>query len=140
MLAKEKQMKLTIGVLANSANVNIETIRYYQKVGLIKEPKKPISGFRYYPHETISRVLFIKKAQELGFTLKQIQELLDLGDGHCKDIQVLANQKLDEIDSRIKNLRTMRKALNDLVGQCETSKNNDVRCALIEALTKNLLK
>jgi len=139
MIAKVINQKLTIGKLAKSANVNIETIRYYQDVGLINEPKKPLNGFRHYPRETITRVLFIKKTQELGFTLKQIQELLTLGDGHCKEIQELANEKLIEIDSRMAGLRTMRKALNDLVDQCETSKNNnDVRCALIEALTKNL--
>ncbi len=129
--------KLTIGALAKCANVNIETIRYYQKVGLIKEPKKPLNGFRHYPDESISRVFFIKKAQELGFTLKQIQELLTLGDGHCKDIQVLANKKLEEIDSRIKNLRTMRSALSDLVKQCEVSSDDDVHCALVESLMKN---
>jgi len=130
--------KLTIGVLAKAANVNIETIRYYQNVGLIEEPKKPLNGFRHYPHEDIKRVLFVKKAQEIGFTLKQIQELLDLGDGHCKDIQVLANQKLEEIDSKIKGLRTMRKALSGLVKQCEVSDENDIHCALIETITKNL--
>jgi len=129
--------KFTIGVLAKSANVNIETIRYYQKIGLINEPKKPLSGFRYYPQDAVTRVLFVKKAQEIGFTLKQIQELLSLGDGHCKDIQVLANQKLNEIDSKIKDLRTMRKALSSLVKQCDVS-SDGVHCALVESLTKNL--
>jgi len=132
--------KLTIGALAKAANVNIETIRHYQKVGLLKEPKKPLNGFRYYPNDAVTRVLFIKKAQELGFTLKQIQELLDLGDGRCKDIQELANKKLTEIEFRMTGLRTMRKALKDLVSQCETSKNNNVRCALIETLTDSVSK
>jgi len=138
MPAKITKKKLTIGALAKAANVNIETIRYYQKVGLVIEPKKPANGFRYYPHEAITRVLFIKKVKELGFTLKQIKELLALGDGHCNEIQELANEKLVEIESMMKGLRTMRKALKDLVGQCESSKSTDIRCALVESVTKSI--
>jgi MerR family mercuric resistance operon transcriptional regulator len=67
---------LTIGRLAKSANVNVETVRYYQRVGLIKEPPKPPAGYRVYTGDTINRIRFIKRAQQLGFTLHEITELL----------------------------------------------------------------
>ena len=73
-------MELTIGRLAQSAGVNVETIRYYQRVGLLKEPEKPAYGYRHYPPDTVARIRFIKRAQQLGFTLEEISELLSLGD------------------------------------------------------------
>jgi len=126
---------LTIGRLAKSANVNVETIRYYQKKGLLKEPRKPKTGYRQYSTDYVARVCFIKRAQQLGFTLKQIQELLDLGSGRCKEVHALAEIKLVEIESRLNDLRTMRRSLSDLVKQC-TNGDKDVHCALITSLTK----
>lgn len=128
---------LTIGKLAAIADVNIETIRYYQRMNLIVEPIKPSTGFRVYPESDVERVRFIKRAQQLGFTLKEIQELLDLGEGHCQEIQALAKQKLEKIESHMKDLKAMRKALNALLVQCETDKNSDVHCAIIDSLNKN---
>lgn len=127
---------LTIGSLAKSANVNVETIRYYQKKGLLKEPRKPKTGYRKYSIDYVTRVCFIKRAQQLGFTLKQIHELLDLGSGRCKEVQTLAENKLVEIETRLNDLRAMRRSLADLVKQC-TSGDKNVHCALISSLTKN---
>jgi len=126
--------RLTIGKLATTSEVNVETIRYYQRVGLIKEPPKPLNGFRVYPASDVNRVRFIKRAQPLGFTLKEIHELLDLGGGHCREIQVLAKQKLEKIESHMRDLKAMRKALNALVTQCELDENSDIHCALIDSL------
>ncbi len=73
---------LTIGFLAGAAEVNVETVRYYQRFGIIDEPLKPFDGYRVYPPETVGRIRFIKRAKQLGFSLKEISELLELGDGH----------------------------------------------------------
>ncbi len=137
---EKKHHAMTIGSLAKAANVNIETIRYYQKMALLKEPKKPVSGFRQYSSDYIDRVCFIKRAQQLGFTLKQIQELLDLGDGHCKEVRELAEQKLEEIEARIKDLRNIRKSLNEMIKHCDITEEQDVRCALISSLSTQALK
>ena len=127
---------LTIGRLAKQSSVNVETIRYYQRVGLIVEPKKPPTGFRIYPVDYVSRIKFVKRAQELGFTLKEIEDLLDLGDGNCQQVQHLAEQKLHQINERLRDLKAMKRAVSDLLKQCKTSETN-VHCALIESLNKN---
>ncbi|HHI94305.1 MAG TPA: MerR family transcriptional regulator [Gammaproteobacteria bacterium] len=128
---------LTIGKLAAAAGVNVETIRYYQRLKLIIEPAKPDQGYRHYPAEYVLRVRFIKRAQQLGFTLKEIQELLELGDGHCQQVQQLAQVKLKKIRERITDLTAMYDALDSLLTQCQTSEADDARCALIETITAN---
>lgn len=132
-----KKNALTIGILAKSSNVNVETIRYYQKMELLAEPAKPKSGFRIYPQAYIDRINFIKRAQLLGFTLKQIRELLTLGDGHCKQVQELAGEKLNEIEIRIKDLKIMRKSLSDLLARCDDTYETNTHCALVEALAQS---
>ena len=76
-----KRKSITIQIAAKKAGIGIETIRYYQRIGLIKKPEKPLSGYRVYPEETITRLLFIQRAKELGFSLAEISNLLGLGDG-----------------------------------------------------------
>lgn len=125
---------LTIGKLARKAEVNVETVRYYQRVGLLKEPDKPAYGFRCYPADDIARIRFIKRAQQLGFTLKEISELLSLGDGHCADVQALAEQKRDKIDLQISDLQAMRRVLTDLLEACRSDRSSD-HCAVIDALS-----
>jgi MerR family mercuric resistance operon transcriptional regulator len=125
---------LTIGFLAREADVNIETIRYYQRVGLIQEPKKPVSGYRVYPPETIDRITFIKRAKNLGFSLKEIIELLELGDGHCGDVRYRAEAKLKSIDTQIKDLKKLRKTLDTLIKTCH-SDTDKAHCPIVEALT-----
>jgi len=132
----KNNLSLTIGKLAANSDVNVETIRYYQRMNLIVEPPKPANGFRTYPISDIDRVKFIKRAQQLGFTLKEIQELLALGDQHCQEVQALAKEKLEKIESHMKDLKAMRKALKTLISQCETDENSDVHCAIIESLSQ----
>lgn len=127
---------LTIGNLAAAAEVNVETIRYYQRLALIKEPPKPVQGYRQYPAEYILRVRFIKHCQQLGFTLREIQELLDLGDGQCQEVQQLTTKKIETIDERISDLKAMSSALKDLLAQCQSNAADDTRCSLIETLVK----
>ncbi len=93
---KQKSPPLTIGRLAKAANVNIETIRYYQRKELIIEPE----NFRHYSSVIIDRIRFIKRAQQLGFSLVEIKQLLILGDQHCGDVQVLAQEKREYLPSK----------------------------------------
>jgi len=114
--------------------VNIETVRYYQRVGLIQEPKKPQTGYRVYPSDTIDRIKFIKRAKDLGFNLKEIDELLELGDGHCVDVRHRAEDKLKHIDTQIKDLKKLRKTLDTLIKTCKTD-TNKACCPIVETLT-----
>jgi len=124
---------LTIGYLARAAEVNVETVRYYQRFGIIDEPQKPIDGYRIYPTETVDRIRFIKRAQQLGFSLKEIAELLDLGDGHCDDVRLRAEEKQAHIDAQIKGLRKLRKTLDKLIKACQ-SDSNTAHCPIVETL------
>jgi MerR family transcriptional regulator, mercuric resistance operon regulatory protein len=109
--------KLTIGRVAAAAGVNVETIRYYQRRGLLKEPMKPPGGYRSYPAEMVKRICFIKRAQALGFTLEDVAGLLQLNDTDaCTKTRDLAARKLTLIEQKISELATMRDALANLVG------------------------
>lgn len=127
-------MKLTIGKLAKQANVTIETIRYYQRKGLLTEPEKPETGYRQYPSEAIARIKFIKRAQQSGFTLKEITELLSLDGEHCEDVQKIAEQKRQQIDEQLKDLTSLRNVLDGLVKGCQQDKTTD-HCSLIDAFS-----
>jgi len=130
---------LTIGRLAKAAEVNVETIRYYQRVGLLVEPIKPLEGFRIYSSETINRIRFIKRAQKLGFSLQDIAHLLELGDGHCDDVREQAEAKLAHIEMQIKGLQSMRKTLKKLITECNTGDGSGC-CPIVQSLTKNAAK
>jgi len=129
-------MTLTIGKLAKQANVTIETIRYYQRKGLLIEPEKPITGYRQYPVEIISRLRFIKRAQQSGFTLKEILELLSLDNEHCEDVQKIAEQKRQQIDQQLKDLTAIRNVLDNLVKGCRQEQVTQ-HCSLIDALSNS---
>ncbi len=132
-----KEAGLTIGTLAQQAGVNVETIRYYQRVGLIQEPAKPPKGYRYYLPEIIARVCFIKRAKGLGFTLKEIADLLTLEDGHCQEVRELAEHKHRLITQRMDDLRAMRSALAKLIKQCKLNEDGRAACAIIDTLTRS---
>ena len=110
-------MTLTIGKLADAAGVNVETIRFYERKGLITQPQKPIVGFRQYSSEILHRLHFIKRAQELGFTLDEISSLLKLGDEDCQEVQALAQQKLVLIRKKIIDLQRLESNLSHLIDQ-----------------------
>jgi len=126
--------ELTIGGLADEAGVNVETIRYYQRRGLMPEPDKPAQGYRRYDATTVKRVRFIKRAQALGFTLEEIGGLLKLDEAHaCAETRELASHKLQTIETKLADLVAMRKALTALLCQCDAGamKGN---CPIIHAL------
>lgn len=123
----------TIGRLARAAGVNVETVRYYQRVGLVEEPPKPFDGYRRYPAATADRIVFIKRAQQLGFTLREIRELLELGDGRCTDVRRRAEEKRAQVNAQIKDLRVLRKTLDGLIEACLAGRD-DAHCAIVETL------
>lgn len=125
---------LTIGYLARAAGVNVETVRYYQRVALVQEPPKPLEGYRYYPPETIDRLKFIKRAQQLGFNLREIGELLEIGDGHCKDVRTRAEVKLEQIQDQVRDLKAMEKTLKKLIDACHAG-HDPAHCPIVESLT-----
>jgi MerR family mercuric resistance operon transcriptional regulator len=113
---------LTIGILAKRGGVNVETIRYYQRRALLEEPLKPNGGFRRYPEESVKRVLFIKRAQALGFTLEEIQGLLALDERKaCVETRGIAAHKLELITQKMADLSKMKRSLTRLVRSCEAS-------------------
>lgn len=129
-------MTLTIGKLAKSAGVNVETVRYYQRIGLLNVPDIPLAGFRRYPATDVARVRFIKRAQRLGFTLKEIADLLLLREGHCDDVRTLAEQKRARIDAQIKDLGAMCQVLDRLIDRC-IEEHGPENCSLIDALSES---
>jgi MerR family mercuric resistance operon transcriptional regulator len=126
---------LTIGRLARAAGVGVETIRYYQQRGLLPVP--PSRGaFRYYPVETVRRIAFVKRAQELGFSLDEIAELLRLEDGTERgSIRDIAAARLAQIEARLVDLRRMQKALQRLVAECEHTGSGQP-CPIIATLAQ----
>lgn len=128
---------MTIGVLARQAGVNLETIRYYQRRGLLPEPAKPLGGIRRYSSRDMARIQFIKRAQQLGFSLTEIGALLTLEDGtHCAEARAIAVEKLAEVRIRLAGLRGIEQTLQTLVAECATQPGN-VRCPLITSLLAN---
>ena len=125
---------LTIGFLAKAAGVNIETIRYYQRIGLVTEPEKPVQGYRIYPSETLKRIKFIKRAQQLGFSLSEIAELLQLGDANCVDVRLRAEEKRTQIDRQINDLHNLRSTLTQLINSCKNESGNH-HCVIVETLS-----
>jgi MerR family mercuric resistance operon transcriptional regulator len=128
-------MGLTIGQLANKGEVNVETIRYYERRGLIERPDKPATGYRQYSDEVLHRLLFIRRAQTLGFKLDEIENLMFLSGGHCTEIQSMAEQKLEQVQDKIKYLQRLEDVLSDLVKQCNASVDK-AHCPIVDTLLK----
>ena len=129
-------IRMTIGQVAKLTGVSIETIRYYEKEGLITEPERSPSGYRQYPEETIKRVLFIQRAKEVGFTLKEINDLLTLQNeprACCGDFLSRATMKLKQIDEQIRELQRMKNALQGLTRECVSDSGLD-DCPILDAL------
>lgn len=125
---------MTIGALARAAGVHVETIRFYQRKGLLPEPDRPQGSIRRYGADELGRVRFIKSAQRLGFRLEEVSELLKLEDGsHCAEGRAQAQRKLADVRERLADLQRIEAALSELVQRCNTVRGR-VRCPLIAAL------
>lgn len=127
---------LTIGQLASAAKVGVETIRFYERKGLIAEPPRRHSGHRQYPLEAVRRVQFIHRAKSLGFTLKEVAELLALRVGAgatCADVRQVAGLKIADINRRIADLTRMKAALEHLARSCP-GRGPVTECPILDAL------
>ena len=125
---------LTIGAFAAASDVNVETIRFYQRRGLIREPRRTFGRIRRYGAEDVSRVRFVRSAQRLGFSLEEIAGLLKLEDGtHCDEARVAAEEKLADVRTKLDDLRRIEAVLGSLVEEC-CAATGHVRCPLIDAL------
>jgi Hg(II)-responsive transcriptional regulator len=124
------------GQIANEAGVNVETLRYYERRGLLPEPERLASGYRAYPADAVRIVRFIKSAQELGFTLDEIEALLELAAGgpeSCEAVQELASRRVAELDRKIAALGAMRGSLQRLLATCARPRS-ERECPLLQTL------
>ncbi|MEP7740156.1 MerR family transcriptional regulator [Nocardioides sp. 31GB23] len=122
--------------VARRAGVNNETLRYYERRGLLAEPPRTTGGYRDYPPTTVEVLRFIKRAQELGFTLEEVEELIGLAAGgpdSCEGARALAEHRRDDLAERIRDLQRMHESLTELVATCDQPRA-DRRCALLEAI------
>jgi len=137
---KQKQSKsppaLTIGQLAKQVDVNVETVRYYQRIGLIEQPATPVRGYRKYSYKTAENITFIKRAQKLGFSLQEIADLLKISDGHCDDVRRRAENKRNKILAQIQDLQKLSDTLKQLICECNAG-NNKNGCPIVETLLKH---
>ena len=126
--------EMTIGQLATAGGVNVETVRYYHRRGLLAAPERPSGSIGRYSSSALTRLRFIKRAQSLGFSLEDVQALLSLDDGQsCSAARGIGEHKLSEVRDRIRTLQALERALEDLVAQCSASKRK-ISCPLIAAL------
>jgi Hg(II)-responsive transcriptional regulator len=128
---------LKIGEVAARAGVNVQTLRFYERRGLLEEPPRRASGYRQYPEESVQLVRFIKRAQELGFSLDEVQELLALREARkasCSQVKRAAEAKLAAIERKLEQLEAMRGALKTLVSSC--SRRGSLECPILESLDR----
>ncbi len=126
---------MKIGELSREVNLSVDTLRYYERRGLIPKPPRMASGYRRYSADDVRRLKFITRAKELGFTLDEIRELLSIrSDGSdCESVKTLAEAKAQEIDVRIKKMLHMKRVLWKLARQCEDKANLDP-CPILKTL------
>jgi len=127
---------MTIGRLAKQAGVNIDTIRYYERNGLIPEPTRRLSGYREYVSTDVARLRFILRAKDLGFTLAEIGELLSLSaDRDVRGVKRRAEKRLEQVEHKIKELQRVRRGLKTLIDACPGHGDLE-RCPIIAALSE----
>jgi len=127
---------LTIGLLAEQTGTKVETIRFYEKCGLLPEPSRTAGNYRSYEPAHLNRLSFIRRARDLGFSLDQVRALLDLSDDRgrsCEAIDAIAKEHLAEVDRKIADLRALRRELGNMIDQCRCG--TVAECRIIEALS-----
>lgn len=128
--------RFTISAVARRAGIGVETIRYYQRIGLIKEPVKPVSGYRKYSNKDLEQLQFIQRAKQLGFSLAEIKVLLALGEGSCAQTKELAANKLDDVKGKIRDLTAIAHTLEQLLVSCESNRSTS-SCPIIETISQS---
>lgn len=136
MVTQSRQF--TIGRLAKQAGVGIDTVRFYERRGLLPTPQRTASGYRLYQEDSISRIRFVRRAKELGFTLDEIENLLKLQDqgGRKSEVKAITNRKLEQINAKIADLERMRGVLQALAAECN-GKGTVSTCPIIEAIAED---
>ena len=130
---------LTIGKLAKAAGVNVQTVRYYERRKLLPPTMRTSSGYRLYGDEALKRLLFIKNAQALGFTLQEIAELLNLrvsSIARCGDVKRKAQIKLAIVEDKVRDLKALARALRSLIETCQAGQPTD-RCPILRSMEEN---
>lgn len=131
----EEHQKLAIGKLSERTGVHIETIRYYEKIGLLPSPSRTEGGHRIYSKEHLVRLMFLRRSRQLGFSLEEIRALLGLierGDYTCGEVKTLTVQHLQDVRQKIKDLRKLEKALVGISSQCDGGATQE--CPILETL------
>ena len=127
---------MTIGQLGKAVHLNTQTIRYYERIGLINKPDTNEAGYRIYPEKAADVLRFIKHAKDIGFSLKQISKIFSLDNNKyntCSNVKKLAEEKVCEIDKKLNSLKLMRKELLNLISLCEEKTDNQ-RCPILDIL------
>lgn len=128
---------MTRGEVADKADVNPETLRYYERKGVIPNPPRSDGGFRLYDESYVDRLRFIQRAQDLGFTLAEIKGLLELrvdDEATCQDVRTRAEAKLDEVEAKIQDLKRIRDALSTLAKTCAGNEGPTTECPILDAM------
>lgn len=128
---------MTIGTLAKAAGVHVETVRYYERRGLLPRPRRTAAGYRMFEEDAVRRLRFVKRAQSLGFSLHEIRELLSLRIGgrvDCSAVRAKATKKVAAIEQKIRALQAMRKALLRLIDECEHRPAASPACPILDSL------
>lgn len=131
--------RLTIGQLASGTNTKVETIRYYERIGLLPAPRRTAGNYRSYRGEHLNRLSFIRRARYLGFSLSQIRGLLSLADQRdrpCSSVDAIAREHLAEVDRKVADLTALRRELDSIISQC--GHGTIAECRIIEALSPTL--
>jgi MerR family mercuric resistance operon transcriptional regulator/MerR family gold-responsive transcriptional activator of gol and ges genes len=134
--------ELTIGKLAKQVGVNIQTVRYYERRRMLSPATRTSSGYRLYGEDALKRLCFIKNAQALGFTLREIADLLSLrvsSTARCGDVQRKAQAKLAQVEAKIRDLRALDRALQCLIHACKAGQPTD-RCPILKSMEENTKK
>jgi MerR family mercuric resistance operon transcriptional regulator len=127
--------EMTIGALAKACGVGVETVRYYQRRALLAEPQRRPGGVRRYGADAVARLGFIRRAQDVGFTLDEVKTLLMLGETpNCRGARTLAAQKLEVVQARLRDLQRVRRALAELIELCDAGRQR--HCPIIESLAR----
>jgi MerR family copper efflux transcriptional regulator len=132
-MKKKSPVRLTIGKVAKLSGVGVEAVRYYEREGIIDQPSRAAGGFREYPEDVVHRIRFIKRVQELGFSLREISDLLNLRmrRGSCGTIKEKAEQKLAQVEEKISDLRRIQAALRKVKDTCERQAPTE-NCPVLE--------
>lgn len=128
-------MGFSIGQLAKATGTAVETVRYYEKIGLLPEPPRTAGNYRSYGPDDVARLSFIRRARDLGFGLEQVRTLLDFADDRrrpCEEVDALARVQLEQVEQKIADLQALRTELSGLINQCR--RGTIAECRIVEAL------